>query len=173
MRINKDIFSGITAGSKGITIEMIAEPKMNKRGNSLIGRVLKRTTFTHVYLGCNYGSMVTREGQRQGVNDTFNPDTIKWANNVNAYFIEHKTTGDYYLKVGLKSDTIVKSNYLVDGREATADEVEQIQSFMPTPSESKKQTEYGIEAEHQVKWRTINMEHIVSVRQGATTYYEK
>ena len=173
MKVNKDLFSGITAGTKGITIEMIAEPKMNKRGNPFIGRVLKHTTFISPYLGCNYGSMVTREGQRQGVNDTFNPDTIKWANNVNAYFIEHKTSGDYYLKVGLKPDTIVKSSYLVDGREATAEEVEQIQSFMPAPSDSKKQSEYGIEAERQVKWRTINMENVVSVRQGTTTYYER
>lgn len=173
MRVNENIFSGITAGTKGITIEMVAEPKMNKRGNPFIGRVLKRTTFIHPYLGCNYGSMVTREGQRQGIDDSFNPDTIKWANNINAYFIEHKTSGDYYLKVGVKSDTIVKSYYLVDGREATAEEVEQIQSFMPPASDSQKQLAYGIEPEKQIKWRTINMEHIVSVRQGAKTYYEK
>ena len=173
MRVNKDIFRNIIAGSKGITIEMIAEPKMRKTNNPFMGRVLKRTTFVHPYLGCNYGSMVNRQGARQGIDDTFKADSIKWATNINSHFIEHNGTKDMYLKVGVCSDTIVKSVYLVDGREATADEVAQIQSFMTTPSDSQKQLAYGIDAEKQVKWRTINMENIVLVRQGATTYYER
>lgn len=173
MRVNENIFSGITAGTKGIVVEMIAEPKMNKRGNPFIGRVLKRTTFVHPYLGCNYGSMVNRQGERQGIDDTFKADSIKWATNLNAYFIEHNGTKDMYLKVGVCHDTIIKSSYILDGRVATAEEVEQIQSFMPSATDSQKQLAYGIEAEKQVKWRTINMAHIVSVRQGTKTYYER
>ena len=173
MRVNENIFSSIIAGSKGITIEMIAEPKMRKTNNPYINRVMKRTTFIHPYLGCKYESMVNRQGARQGIDDTFKADSIKWATNLNAYFIEHNGTKDMYLKVGVCSDTIVKSYYLVDGREATADEVEQIQSFMQPSGDSQKQLAYGIEAEKQVKWRTINMENIVSIRQGAKTYYER
>lgn len=173
MRIDANIFSGHVAGSKGMTIEMCAEPKMRKTNNPFIGRVIKHTTFIHPYLGCKYESMVNRQGARQGIDDTFKADSIKWATNLNAYFIEHNGTKDMYLKVGVCSDTIVKSSYTIDGREATAEEVEQIQSFMQSSGDSQKQLAYGIEADKQVKWRTINMENIISIRQGSRTYYEK
>jgi len=174
MKVSENLFSTYTIGSKGLVIESLTTPSMNKTGNPFLNRVQKHTWYTNAYFGCRYGNCVTNYGNRQGIAETYEPAPLpNWANRVNKFFIEKKSSGDMYLTFTLEKDTTERTIWLLDGRAATPSEVEEIKTFLVKKSENKRQAAYGLHGSDQVDFRMVNMENIISVRQGSRTYYER
>lgn len=99
-------------GTSFITIVALTDPRMRKRGNPYIGRVLKRSTVNGA-IGWIYQNSVNRERARENLEPDFEAFPRKWGQRIKGTpFVEHK--GKTYLE--LKVERAISTEYLLDGQ---------------------------------------------------------
>ena len=108
-----------------ITAKIGGSHKMNKRGNPLVDRV----TRDHVMVAsvAGKGSYTNRLAKRGETPAGTRPAWFHW---VADGVVEHNKTGERYVAL-LPSSVKTTKCFLVDGRPATAEEIETIKSFTP------------------------------------------
>jgi hypothetical protein len=146
------------------TIEAITEPKLNKRGNPLFGRVKKHAIVNGVIGAWNYQNsvnnrrMIEADPQTQADADAvafFESLPRCWGERLkDSALVEYK--GGFYLEIRCK--TAVKVNYLVDGRAATQAELDVIKAFTPQRKEGERQ-----ELNQPIILRDYKVENIQSI----------
>ena len=166
-----DFVGTINKGTFGTTLIAVTEPKMNKRGNALYGRVHKATCMVNVALGYSYENTVNNRLAREGKENDFEsqkPFGKSWVVGLeNILLVSDKNAEQYYLRTTMLPNTNSKSVYLVDGRRATEEEVEIIKTFLV---KSSKPSNQGLSEEHSVIVRDYKLEGVLALTQGAKEY---
>ena len=145
--------------TKGYMVS-VTEPKMNKRGNDLFGRV-KKVCGWGFDTNADYSRKVNLQLEREGKEANFEA-LPTWAEPVNKVVYRHKEkTEQLYASVYPTTNFGYFSKYFVDGRPATESELATIEIFTPEKSESSRQ---GTEKTIQI--RRVKMEniHIITLK---------
>lgn len=172
-------------GLLGYYVTAITEPKMRKTANPYFGRVRKRTTYYSPILGGDYRRIIDRR-TRQCNPDWFNRtasepsqsfDSSASRKPYNTYYNDFilqsiSNHDQFYLSLGSRPTTRYYTTWLVDGREATPEEIEALMPFLYTHSEEDaRQTQRGIPPEKQYRPWQVKLENIVEIRQGERVIY--
>lgn len=160
-------------GNKSLFASIIAEtdPRMKKTKNPLSGRVVKRTTSV-VQLGNNYGSAIENRTEKViGERADFTTEKPSGKTFLDGYenliLKADKDESQLYIRTYYNmANSSPKVEYLVDGRLATDEELQIINSFLPQTYSSKKQEEAGLVEEIQVMPRDYKLESIVEIKLG-------
>lgn len=163
----------LKAGQFGYTIITATEPRMNKTGNPFIDRVKKVSVYKNAMLGCSYENVVNARRENEGKSADFDAQAPKGKTIFNKFFYQSiKELSTFYLKIIFyKSQTRVESSYLVDGRPATDQEIQEIKTFMPKPSSSAQYQ--GLEAEDEVKIVAPKWDNVLQIKQGDKVIFER
>lgn len=148
----------------------VTEPKMNKRNNPYYNRVTKKSVITAVRTGVSYTNCVDASLSRNNIDDhitTEKPFGKSWVV-VNKILMSDKDNNQLYLRTSWdKSTTVQSSTLYLDGQEVTdADILAEIKSFMPKPSESKKQATLGLTGQEQISIKDYKFESIQEIKCG-------
>ena len=148
----------------------LTEPKMNKRNNPYYGRVTKKSVITGVRTGVSYSNCVDASLGRNKIDDhitTEKPFGKSWVV-VNKILVSDKDSNQFYLRTSWDKSTKVQSSALyLDGQEVTdTDILADIKSFMPKPSESKKQATLGLTGQEQISIKDYKFESIQEIKCG-------
>lgn len=158
----------LTKGSFGICVETQTIPTMNKTGNPFVGRVVKRTRYANIAIGYDYENTVNARLLREGKPATFRSQTPKgmhWAEGLKSLFLQaDKNADQYYLRLTFMANTKPTSDYLVDGREATPEEVKEFSAFFP--EKTSNASHQGLSEEHEVRVVNPKIENIVRIYQS-------
>lgn len=168
MKLNDFIES--MGNGRYFTLTTITEPKMNKRNNPYYGRVTKKTVITGVRTGVSYSNCVDASLVRNDIDNhivTEKPNGKSWIT-LNKILVSDKDPNQFYLRTSWDKSTKVQSSILyLDGQEITnTDILAEIKSFMPKPSESKKQADLGLTGSEQISIKDYKFESIVEIQQG-------
>lgn len=152
------------------TLTTLTEPKMNKRNNPYYGRVTKRTVTTGIRTGVSYSNCVDASLMRNNIDDKIEvekPNGKSWLV-VNKILVSDKDPNQYYLRTSWDKSTKVQSSVLyLDGQEITdTDILAEIKSFMPKPSESKKQKDLGLTGQEQIYIKNYKFENVEEIKCG-------
>jgi hypothetical protein len=126
-------------GCSAATLTFKTVPTMNKGGrkdkvtgeypNKYLGRVEKISTINGM-VGANYANAVRKATE----DESFEPGPLPWGERVGeSPLITHK--GNLYLQI--VKPNWGKSEWLVDGRKATDDEIEEIKTYLPNKAEQE------------------------------------
>lgn len=133
-----------------------------------IANVSERVEYSHIAIGTSYENAVNNRNENINGNRDFESEPLRWgewyiANKV----IAHK--GNFYLRYYALKNTHTERTLLVNGREATASEVEIIKAYRKAESSgaSNRQAELGIATADQVKPRVVNIANIVRFKFGS------
>lgn len=165
---------GILSLAKGCTfvsVTIVSDAKMNKKGNPLAGRVTKIADY-NCQFGYSYENAVNNRIAKQGGNANFEAQSLPWGEWVRGYenrIISHK--GEYYVRFYLAKGCKAEIRYLIDGRPATAEEISIIKSFTPARKPSGTQSACGLTA-NQVEPFTAKLANIYSLTINGVTYSE-
>ena len=148
----------------------VTVPKMNKRNNPYYNRVTKKSVITGVRTGVSYERCVDASLGRNNIDDhitTEKPFGKSWVV-VNKILVSDKDNNQLYLRTSWdKSTTVQSSTLYLDGQEVTdADILAEIKSFMPKPSESKKQATLGLTGQEQIAIKDYRFESIKEIKCG-------
>lgn len=139
----------VKGGVMGNTLVTATIPTMNKRGNPFIGRVIKLTYTANVAEKCDYETMVNSRLSKEGKLADFiskAPSGRIWVKGKENILLEGvKNPDQKYLRVLWYKHTTTSVCYLVDGRKATPEEVEELKKFMPQKSTPNQGLEEGNE----------------------------
>lgn len=152
-----DFVCGLKKGMMGNKVVTLTEPKLLKRGNPLIGQEVRKITFyTNVGLGISYENTVNNKRERNGEERDFvseKPFGMSWE--VYPFILKSdKNPEQKYLRLQFYANTKVKSIYLINGKLATASELEVIKQFTP-----KK-------AETEIKVVSVKLENVKKIKQS-------
>ena len=164
-----------------ITTRKSADKSMNKgRGankNPYIGRVEVITTYSGYVMGTDYSNSVRNIAERLGGTDVVVNTKSSWhvpcAVFGDWFHTDKATMTKTYLKIQRSEQMIahkVTTAYIVDGRSATDSEVAEIKSWLTAKSSgslSSTQRAVGIDDEHKQEFKLLDLETIVSIKQGA------
>lgn len=162
-----------------VVVNKSADSAMNKgRGanrNPFLGRVMIAKTYYGMVMGTDYSNSLDNTASRMGNDDAEVNLKKVWHKPTEVFgewFSTDKATeSKVYLKLqrneqqkGFKTET----TYYLDGREATADEVEQIKAWLKKKSDtqSSTQTEMGIDKEHEQHFILPQLDTITLIKQG-------
>jgi hypothetical protein len=162
-KLNKGIF--------GVEVTTNTEPSMRKTNNPYLGRVRKVSVYRNAILGVDYENAVNGRLERKGEVADYKADAPKGKKHYNAFFyVSDKDENVFYLKIGMRKNTNIESEYMVDGRIATAAERAEIETFLTSHSSSvKKQAEAGLDESEQYRIVAPKLENVVSIRLGGRT----
>ncbi len=168
MKLNEFIES--MGNGRYFTLTTLTEPKMNKRNNPYFGRVTKQSVITGVRTGVSYSNCVDASLVRNDIDNhivTEKPFGKTWVV-LNKILVSDKDNNQLYLRTSLdKSTKVQSSKLLLDGQEITDNQIiEEIKSFMPKPSESKKQADLGLSGVEQINIRDYKFESIQEIKCG-------
>lgn len=161
----------LAKGCTFVSVTIASEAKMNKKGNPLIGRVVKISEY-NCQFGYNYENAVNNRLIKQGSNSNFEAQSLPWGEWVRGYensIIAHK--GEYYVRFYLAKGCKAEIRYLVDGRPATAEEIGVIKAFTPARKPSGTQSASGLTT-NQVEPFTAKLANIYSLTINGVTYSE-
>lgn len=152
----------------------VTTPKLNKRNNPYFGRVTKQSVITGVRTGVSYERCVDASLGRNNIDDhitTEKPFGKSWVV-VNKILVSDKDSNQFYLRTSWDKSTKVQSSTLyLDGQEIRdADILAEIKSFMPKPSESKKQATLGLTGQEQIAIKDYKFESIQEIKCGDRVY---
>ena len=156
------------------SLTTLTEPKMNKRNNPYYGRVMKKSVITGVRTGVSYSNCVDASLGRNNIDDhitTEKPFGKSWVV-VNKILMSDKDNNQLYLRTSWDKSTKVQSSALyLDGQEVTdTDILADIKSFMPKPSESKKQATLGLTGQEQISIKDYKFESIQEIKCGVKVW---
>lgn len=168
MKLN-DFINSLGNG-RYFTLTTLTEPKMNKRNNPYYGRVTKKSVITGVRTGVSYERCVDASLLRNDIDNhivTEKPFGKSWVT-INKILVSDKYPNQFYLRTSWDKSTKVQSSVLyLDGQELTdTDILAEIKSFMPKPSESKKQTDLGLTGQEQISIKDYKFESIKEIKCG-------
>lgn len=168
MKLN-DFITSLPNG-RYFTLTTITIPKMNKRNNPYYGRVTKKSVITGVRTGVSYERCVDASLLRNDIDNhivTEKPYGKSFLV-VNKILMSDKDNNQLYLRTSWDKSTKVQSSTLyLDGQEVTdTDILAEIKSFMPKPSESKKQTDLGLTGQEQISIKDYKFESIKEIKCG-------
>lgn len=171
--INK--ISKMNKGTFGVEIVTETEPAMRKTNNPFINRVKKITTYTNAILGVDYQNCVNNRLERNGCEANYIADAPKGKKYYNAFFYQSLTDeGTFYLKIGMYKNTTAKSRYVIDGHDATDNELETLKTFLQTKSTTcQKQADAGLDTSEQYAIVTPKASNVVSVKLGERIIYQR
>ena len=152
-----DFILSLKKGMMGNKVVTLTEPKLLKRGNPLIGQEVRKITYyTNVGLGISYENTMNNKRERNGEERDFvseKPFGMSWE----AFpFIlkSDKNPSQKYLRMQFYANTKVKSVFLINGKLATASEIEVIKQFTPK------------RAETEIKVVSVKLENIKKIKQS-------
>lgn len=168
MKLN-DFITSLPNG-RYFTLTTITIPKMNKMNNPYYGRVTKKSVITGVRTGVSYSNCVDASLMRNNIDDkivTEKPNGKSWVV-PNKILISDKDSSQFYLRTSWDKSTKVQSSTLyLDGQEITdTDILTEIKSFMPKPSESKKQVDLGLTGKEQIYIKDYKFESVEEIKCG-------
>lgn len=148
----------------------VTEPKLNKRNNPYFGRVTKKSVVTGLRTGVSYERCIDASLSRNNIDDhivTEKPFGKTWVV-LNKILMSDKDNNQLYLRTSWDKSTKVQSSTLyLDGQEVTdPDILAEIKSFMPKPSESKKQADLGLTGQEQISIKDYKFESIQEIKCG-------
>ena len=163
-----DYLSNYNAKGRFVSVELLTEPKMNKgRGantNPLLGRVEKKSVCRYKF-NADYENALRNKQARLGLPQDFVSEPMKGKNWLFKNKVEKSLNDDtLYMRLYLVPEQKVNVTYYVDGRTATAEEVEVIKQWTPKSSKSFKQLEHGIPIDEQLEVRSPKFESITKIR---------
>ena len=153
----------------GVRVVTNTEPKMRKTNNPYIGRVRKLTEYSNAMLGVDYQNAVNNRLERAGFEADYKAEAPKGKKHYNSFFYQSlKDESVFYLKIGFYKNKGIKRSWLVDGREATEQEINEFSAFLQESSNEgvKKQEEAGLSVEEQYTIVAPKLENVVSVTLG-------
>jgi len=156
----------INDGGSATFAQMIAEveQKQNKRGNPLASAKVTKLVTYNMLLNANYTNMVNNRLKKEGKEANFQAKE-NWFEKVNDGFNgsivrNKKDNTAVYLLFACNNAKVEK--YFIDGKEATAEQIETIKQFKPA---TPKATNQGLE--NDVVVRTVKLEGIRQIKCGA------
>lgn len=163
----------INKGTFGIVMVAMTDPSgMRKTNNPYVGRVKKLTKTTNVALGYDYVNYLKAKLAKEGLTTDYasqKPNGKSWYQHP-YILVSDKDATKHYLRCYYRPNTQTKVVWLVDGREATKEEVEEIKSFIPTKTMSKVQASLGLTEENEVICRDYTFDNIILLKQGDKVY---
>lgn len=150
---------------KGLAAVSVTEPKMRKRGNPYAGRV-KKVTFYRDFLFASYANTVNgASATKSGATGTYVPEKT-FCHHIegklhNVVMQSNTDPNQYYFNFVTKDSTTIRSTLIIDGKVATAEQVAEIEPFLTQSTLCKKQQEFGIVDEEQVKPLRIKLQNVV------------
>lgn len=166
-RVNRDQLRDVLAETKGalpVTMAGYTVPDMRKTNNPFFGRVKKRSHLNGM-INWIYQNSVNYQRVREDKEPDFVPMPRRWGQRLEkSPFVAHNDT--LYLEV--KVQRLLEYRYYVDGREATAEEVEQIESFLPKRKEGRRQ-----ELDKVQILRDYTLENIEQITLNGRTYVQE
>ena len=140
------------------SVQICTDLKMNKKNNPYYGRVQKKSSL-QISLNAVYSNLVNSRLEKEGKENDFIAKE-NWHTPVfdgkNGSLVAHREKGGLYLKVIVNK--VLESIYILDGREATTEEINEIKSFIPVKKEGVNQ---GLD--NPVIVRVIALENILQV----------
>lgn len=175
MKLNEFIES--MGNGRYFTLTTLTEPKMNKRNNPYYGRVTKQSVITGVRTGVSYSNCVDASLLRNDINDHIiaeKPFGKSWVV-LNKILMSDKDNNQLYLRTSWDKSTKVQSSTLyMDGKEIEDIQIiEEIKSFIPKPSESKKQKDLGLSKDEQISIKDYKFESIQEIKCGDNRVWKK
>lgn len=165
---------------KGATCTVVVnkdgDSSMNKgRGanrNPFLGRVTLRKTYSGYVMGTDYSNSLRNTAERMG-NEGAEPNLKQnWHVAVDEWFsTDRKTMSKFYLKLQRNEKQVackVVTEYYVDGRAATPQEVCEIEGWLKSRSstQSSTQVEMGIDKAHEQQFILPALESVTLIKQG-------
>lgn len=169
-----EFVKGINKGTFGITLIAMTDPSgMRKTNNPYVGRVKKISYTANVALGYDYENYLEARAKKLGLNmadfKAEKPKGKTWFDHP-YLLVSDKDATKHYLRCYYRPNTITKVIWLVDGRLATASEIEVIKSFIPEKKVSAKQESFGFTKESEVIVRDYSFDSVVALYQGEKVY---
>lgn len=159
-----------------IVINKSADSSMNKgtknNRNPFLGRVTLRKTYSGYVMGTDYANSLKAIAERMG-NEGAEPSLKQnWHVALDEWFsTDRKTHSKFYLKLQRNQKQVackVVTEYFLDGRKATEDEVYLIKSWESKSShtQSSTQVEMGIDKAHEQQFILPALESVTLIKQG-------
>ena len=159
-----------------VVINKSADSSMNKgRGanrNPFLGRTEIRKTYSGYVMGTDYSNSLRNTAERMG-NEGAEPNLKQnWHVAVDEWFsTDRKTMSKFYLKLQRNEKQVackVVTEYFVDGRAATPQEVCEIEGWLKSRSstQSSTQVEMGIDKAHEQQFILPALESVTLIKQG-------
>lgn len=164
-----NFLNGMVRNTFGVVVTTNTEPRMNKTNNPYFGRVRKVSVITNVALGRDYENAVNARLGREGLETDFKAAKPNGKHHYGegGYLLQSdKDAEKFYLRLTENKNTTRKVVWLLDGREATAEEVAAIKVFVPICGGSAKQAAHGLDADNEVKLTDVLLENVTEIRQG-------
>ena len=174
----------VKGAASTIVVNKSADSSMNKgRGanrNPFLGRVTIIKTYSGFVMGTDYAASLEKTASRMGnEGETANLKTTwhKPCSEFGEWFsTDKKTETKVYLKLQRNAKQVAyktETAYLVDGRDATTEEVAAIKGWLKKKSstQSSTQTEMGIDAEHEQQFILPQLDTITLIKQGEREVY--
>lgn len=167
------VSQALKSGQFGYTIITATEPKMNKTNNVYYGRVKKISVYKNAMIGCSYENVINTRREAEGKAADFDAQAPKGKTFFNKFFYQSiKEPETFYLKIIFyKTQTRVESAYLVDGRPATDQEIQEIKGFMPKPASAAPYQ--GLEEENEVRIISPKWDNVLQIKQGDKVIFER
>ena len=166
----------VKGASCTVVINKSADSSMNKgtknNRNPFLGRVTLRKTYSGYVMGTDYANSLKAIAERMG-NEGAEPSLKQtWHVAVDEWFsTDRKTKSKFYLKLQRNNKQVackVVTEYYLDGRPATQDEVYLIKSWESKSShtQSSTQVEMGIDKAHEQQFILPALESVTLIKQG-------
>lgn len=159
-----------------IVISKDGDSSMNKgRGanrNPFLGRVNIRKTYSGYVMGTDYANSLKAIAERMGNTDAEPNLKQNWHVAVDEWFsTDRRTRSKFYLKLQRNEKQVackVVTEYYVDGRAATPQEVSEIEGWLKakTSTQSSTQVEMGIDKAHEQQFILPALESVTLIKQG-------
>lgn len=146
-----------------VRMEILTDVKMKKRGNPLKDSKVQKETYGTFLFGKPFVELVKEKIKDPSEAAQFTTGKLPWGEWVPG--LENKAiqyNGELYLRYYI-TDFELESKYLIDGKEATLEQMETINQFKDTKKGSKKQTEAGIGLHEQIKPCLVKFSNIVDI----------
>ena len=147
---------------------------MRKTNNPFVGRIRKVTTYIDAVLGVNYQNAVNNRLKRNELEANYVSEAPKGKKHYNAFFYQSLDGENFYLIIGIYKNTTIKVKYIIDGHEATEQEVEALKPFLQSHSTAiQKQSEAGLSEAEQYRIVAPKAQNVVSIMLGSKTIYQR
>lgn len=131
-------------------------------------RVTKRTEYKNVTFQRNYANSCTNRADNETPYIAEKPIGRSWVKGLEGILlVSDKDPNKHYLRIAENKNTIRKTTYFVDGREATEDEIDLIKSHLYKKTYTcQKQLQYGIKEEDLVSVKDFLLANIDYIKFG-------
>ena len=172
------VANAIKGGQMGVVIAYDVEPTWASVKSPYKGRVRKLTTVSNCGFGIRFENVVESHAERCGVDTEKNPYNVAPRNGMHfkyegnpRFCVGNKNTEQHYLILVYRGNECKSTQWMLDGKVVTDEAIiSDIKSFIRKPSDSKKQSAYGVTAEEQVVTISPKFENITLIKQGNNIY---